>query len=187
MPETQNKPNAEAVINSIINQTVTAAIRELKRENMVNEGRTLYQKTEDVLYNYNNFKLGIENKNGKIQDVMDHGLGRKSKSITSYGGNGSNLDAEEMKQEYIESIERSIMTTQRYIDAIDDALLQIAREKYYKILPMWYFDNQSREDIAEYFEVDVKTITRNKTQLINKLKTILFLDEAIIDAFNPIS
>lgn len=181
MSETQQN---EVIINAIIYQAVSTAIQELKRSNMVREGKNPYQKVEYLLYNYDTFKKGIENKNGKIQDVMDHGLGQKSKSITSYGGGGSTKDAEEKKMEYIEDVQRSIFTTQRCIDLINEALLQITSDKYYKIIPFWYFDGQSREDIAEYFEVDVKTITRNKNRLINKLMIDLFSDEVVKEYFN---
>lgn len=192
MTETLINQQAEVVINAIIdqavNQAVNTAIQELRQNNLVKEGKTPYQKVEYLLYNYNNFKKGISNKQEKIDYIQAYGLGSKSKSITSYGGaSGMAKDDEDKKQEAIEEARKSIEKTQRCINLIDDALLRLSKDKYYRIIPLWYFDNESREVIAEYFDVDTSTITRNKSHLVNKLKIILFSDEVIEEIFNPVS
>lgn len=48
---------------------------------------------------------------------------------------------------------------------------------------MTYFENQTREYIAEYFDTTTTTVTRNKNRLINKLKMMIFSDEAIREMF----
>jgi DNA-directed RNA polymerase specialized sigma subunit len=49
---------------------------------------------------------------------------------------------------------------------------------------MWYFENQTRDMIAEHLDVDASTISRNKTRLINELKILLFADEVLKDIFD---
>lgn len=66
---------------------------------------------------------------------------------------------------------------------VDKALTELYNDLYYDIIPMIYFENQTREQVAEYFDVDVRTITRNKRRLIKKLSCILFSGDAIKELF----
>ncbi len=73
--------------------------------------------------------------------------------------------------------------TQKTIDIIDRALKSIEDDKYYDIIEDIFFNDVKREEIAELYNVDVKTITRNKNRLINQLKVILFSDDVIKELF----
>jgi hypothetical protein len=158
---------------------------EFKKSMLVKEqAKTPYQKVEYLLYNYNSFKRGIQNKQERIDDIKKHGLGQKSKSITSFGGSGSAKDQEDVVKEQVQSIQRSINSTERCIQNIDDALKRICNDKYAELIPMWYFENQTRDMIAEHLDVDASTISRNKTRLINELKILLFADEVLKDIFD---
>ena len=41
---------------------------------------------------------------------------------------------------------------------------------------MIYFEGKTREQVAEFYDVEPKTITYNKKRLINILKTVLLAD-----------
>jgi len=73
--------------------------------------------------------------------------------------------------------------TQKLINIINRALEDIEDDYYYDIINLIYFKNKTREAVAEEFGVEVKTITRNKIRLVNKLKVILFSDDTIIELF----
>ena len=74
-------------------------------------------------------------------------------------------------------------TTKMLVEKTEKALEEIKDDIYYDIIPAIYFDNRTREDIAEQFNTSTKTITRNKNRLINMLKTRLFSDEVIFELF----
>lgn len=74
--------------------------------------------------------------------------------------------------------------TQKLVNIIQGALRSIEDDPYYEIISMFYLENTTRGEIAEFFNCDEKTITRNKRRLINKLKVIIFSDESIIELFN---
>lgn len=76
------------------------------------------------------------------------------------------------------------LRTKKLIKILENAMLTVVNDHYYDIITLYYFENQSREKIAEYFNVDVTTIARNKSRLVNKLKYIIFSDEAIKELFN---
>lgn len=73
--------------------------------------------------------------------------------------------------------------TKKLIKIIDAALNTIKDDKYYKVIPMIFFENKTREEIAEIFDCEVKTISRNKNRLVNQLKIIIFSDKSIEELF----
>lgn len=73
--------------------------------------------------------------------------------------------------------------TIKLVKMIDAALDSISDDIYYEIIPMAYFDNETRENMAEYFNTTVSTVSRNKTRLVNKLKVELFSDDVIFELF----
>ena len=125
-------------IREIIYNTVDYTIVKLKLSGLMKDNRqTAFQKTEQILRNYNELKK-------------------------SYSENG---------------------TAKKFVDIVDNALKEIVDDMYYDIIPMMYFENQSRESIAEYFNTTVTTISRNKRRLVNKLKYLIFADDVIYELF----
>ena len=123
-------------IVQIINETVNLTVQILKAEGFLGKNKkTAFQKTEELLKNYNILKRSKE------------------------------------------------QTTKKMITKLNEALKEIKDDQYYEIITMTYFENQTREYIAEYFDTTTTTVTRNKNRLINKLKMMIFSDEAIRELF----
>lgn len=126
----------ELDIKKVINDTVNATVLKLKMAGLMKDDRkTAYQKTEELLKNYNAF-----------------------------------LSSD---QPY----------TQKLVKRINYALEQIKDDLYYDIVIMYYFEDSTREEIAEFYDTTVTTISRNKTRLVNKLKSYLFSDDVIYELF----
>ena len=123
-------------VKQIINDTVNMTVLKLKMAGLMKDNRkTAFQKTEELLYNYESFK----------------------KSDQPY--------------------------TKKLISKIDAALYEIKSDIYYDIIPLMYFNKETREFVAEHFNTTVTTISRNKTRLINQLKVMLFSDDVIYELF----
>lgn len=90
---------------------------------------------------------------------------------------------EELLRNYDAFKESDQPYTIKLVKKIDAALHAIENDVYYEIIPMYYFENKTREMIAEYYDTTVTTVSRNKTRLINKLKPILFSDDVIYELF----
>lgn len=130
------KERTEYDIQKVIEKTVNATVLKLKMSGLMKDDRkTAYQKTEEILSNYNIFC--------------------------------------ESDQPYAKKITRMI----------DDALEEVKDDIYYEIIPMIYFQKQSREAAADYFKTTVTTISRNKKKLVNKLKARIFSDDFIYELF----
>ena len=57
--------------------------------------------------------------------------------------------------------------------AINAALQQIRGDYYFKVIPLYYKRRKKNEQIAEYYNVDISTITRNKRRLSIKFYNAL--------------
>lgn len=131
------KPSSDLDVKKIIEDTVNATVLKLKMAGLMKDDRkTAYQKTEELLRNYQTFK--------QVED-----------------------------QPY----------TQKIVKLIEEALLEIKDDPYYKVITMIYFDQMTREQVADHFYTTVTTISRNKTRLVNKLKIRLFSDDVIYELF----
>jgi RNA polymerase sigma factor (sigma-70 family) len=177
----------EKYIDDAVHLTAKEVVSELKRQGLLKDNKqTPFQKTEVLLYNYTNFKAAIVDKLEQIKDIQSVGLQTKSKSVTTFSGsiNYDTKSDDEKVEEKIEAIEHSIQTTRNYIKVIEAALERMKDDPYFEIIPMKYFDGKTREQIAEHFNVDVSTISRNKNRIINLLQIRLFSDEVITQIFS---
>lgn len=176
----------EIEVKEVIKETAAEVIRSLKQENLLKDNkRNPFQKTEQLLYNYQNFKNVITDKEEQIQQIREIGLSKKSKDVTCYGGSSFEQTSEMEKiEDRIEAIQNSIALTKHFISLVDSALDKIADDPYFELIEMIYFQEKTREEIAEYYNRDVTTIWRNKRRLINQLKISLFSDEVIQELFN---
>ena len=73
--------------------------------------------------------------------------------------------------------------TVKLVQKVDEAMETIAGDPYYDVIRLFYFEDQTRESIALDYGCTETTISRNKTRLLNRLKTILFSDEVIFELF----
>lgn len=126
----------EKDLQRIIDKTVNTTVLKLKMTGLMkNDRKTAYQKTEELLRNYNTFK--------------------------------------ESDQPYAITL----------VGKIESALYDIKDDIYYDVIPLTYFQNETRENIAEIFHTTERTISRNKGRLVNILKTKLFCDDVIYELF----
>ena len=83
----------------------------------------------------------------------------------------------------IENDSDNTIKTKKLLNIIDNALESIENDPYYSIIEMFYFENKTRSEIAEFFDVDEKTISRNKKRLVDNIKIIIFSDATIEELF----
>lgn len=167
-------------------KTVDAMFKELRKKKMLKDNKqTAFQKTESLLYNYPKFQNVLKSKLEDIEMIKNEGVSKRSKSFIQWSSNNSfdNSNEYEKSLDAIEKIKASIVQIESYIYQIDTALTSINDDPYYEVITMNYFEGLTREYVAEYFDVDVRTITRNKTRLVNLLQIRLFSDEYLDELF----
>lgn len=73
--------------------------------------------------------------------------------------------------------------TAKLVAQVERALATIKNDPYYEVIELFYFERQSRESIAGYFETSVTTISRNKSRLLKEIAPILLSDDVIYEIF----
>lgn len=106
---------------------------------------------------------------GLIKDNRQTAFQKTEQILRSYN---------DMKKSYSED-----GTAKKFVDIIDKALNELKDDFYYDIIPMTYFEGCSREEVADFFDTTVTTISRNKRRLIDKLKLFIFADDVIYELF----
>lgn len=142
--------------------------------------KTAYQKTEQLLYNYNGFKKIVAERMQEIDDLRRYGV-PKSCAVTEYvqkGGMPHGLVLEEESvEDAVRTVQRSVEGTIHAIALIDKCMAALKHDPYYRVLEMRYFEGRTQEDIATVFGCNQATIARNKSRLVKELAMRLFPDQ----------
>lgn len=140
------------------------------------------QHVEDVrklLYNYKSFKCILADKNKLLEEVEQYGLPSRSSSVSIYPTSPTNDSKDDVKEEYINTLQHQIKSLERHISAIDNALDTIKHDKYYSIIDYRYFREMSYKEIGEILYLDRTNVSRNDKRLLKKLSFCLFPDDYI--------
>lgn len=185
----KEKSNLE-IINENVKKTIEKAIEEktidiadkivekLNNSNRIKKEISYYKRVELLLYNYENLKEAVKQKEEVIKELDVYGLPEKSKSIVVFSSSNRSSQGDrytELKEKYL--LEK--LETERDLKRIDNALDKIRKDKYFDIIKYKYLNEDEEkigtdEELAEKFEKERITIIRNRKRLINKLVTILF-------------
>lgn len=177
---------ATMIANAVVEALETKGLVTSKSSRV--DEKTAYQKTEQLLYNYNGFKRIVEERMQEIETLKTCGLPQKSKSIVEYSSKTGTVQGlatvEESVEQAIKNVENSIVRTKEAIDMIDKAMESLKFDPYYNILPLRYFDGRTQEDIAYELNCSQVTISKNKGRLIRELSIRLFPNQVVEEYFN---
>ena len=156
-------------------ELIKEVVEELRKSNLINyDYLTPYQKTEKLISSYNLLRSSITRKINLMEDIEKNGLTPKNSGITERvkGGTENYKSDIEKKEDRLEFIKQDISFTENIVMQIESALESIKDDKYYKIIELKYFNKKTLEEIADEFDVDVRTIKRNKNRIINDLSAM---------------
>ena len=173
---------AQSVVKALVENGLVGANNSTKNSGK-GANKSAYQKTEQLLFSYRNFKKIVEEKKQEIVELQMYGVPEKSKSIVAYSP-GSGISSgvvlpEESVESAVHSVECAMMPTVRVIAMIDKGLAALKDDPYYAVLEMRYFEGRTLEDIGVHFNCDHSTISRNKSRLVKELAMRWFPDEVI--------
>lgn len=142
-----------------------------------------YKETEALLRAYPNYKKIIERNNERVKEILENGLGetKKVRPVENVQGGLKKYEGlPELELERIEHLKSENAKLEKRVIRVDNALEGIKNDGYYDIIILRYFKEWTIDEIAEDFEVDRRTIGRNRTRLIKKLQYSLF-PEVLLD------
>jgi DNA-directed RNA polymerase specialized sigma subunit len=139
--------------------------------------KSAYQKTEILLYNYNNLKKIVEDKYAEIEEIKKHGVPKKGEAVHTYCGSGS-VSGLVLPEESVESavcrIQESVQETVQVISMIDRNMAAMRNDPYYKVLVMRYMEGRTQEDIAVELKCTQPNVAYHKSRLVKELAMRIF-------------
>jgi len=171
-------------------EIINIVLNELEIRGIIHKGMDTFKKTERMLYEYPKLKDSIKQREEQIHDLMNYGIQKKSKSITGIFEGGIKEDEDTQIQNNINSLNQHIYRTKIVIKHIDSILKTIEKDKYYEIIKKYYFEKNTFEQIAEYYDnklnktttsTSLETIRSNKNRLINEIKTLLLPNDLLTE------
>lgn len=163
------------------NEIVKRVLEELKSKKLLKNPKSSYKSTEKILYSLNVLPEAI-----KLIDDEVKQLEKEMEDIPKAPAKSNTLVLNERDATYIygdETLETRIselkqisVKAKSQVRLVKSALKKIENDKWYDIIPMYYFDRNTIESIAEELDCSVSTISDNKKRLMNKLKVYIFPD-----------
>lgn len=145
-------------------------------------GKTAYQKTEQLLFNYRAFKRIVQERMQEVEDLKRYGVPGKAASYEytphSNTVHGLTLPADSVEVA-VQKVLASVESTVQAIALIDKCMASLKGDPYYAILEMRYFEGRTQEDIAMQLGCAQKTISQNKGRLVKELAMRLFPNQVI--------
>lgn len=185
MVKTVTKKEAE----QLINDTVSKTVNELLKQKMIKKSdMNTYQKTEQLLYNYNNFKEVVKDKQEMIEQIKQVGISKTSCSFLPMPQDTGfkYIPSEQEKNDAaIAELESSIAVTSNFIKLIDNALKTIKGDPYYEVIEKCYFEGKKHYVVSKEWATPINetTVGRNKNRLVKKLSIYLFSDDVIKELY----
>lgn len=125
------------------------------------------------LLTYNQIKEGIQFKEEDIKNLEKEYF-EVCPAVHKINKSSSQWTIEDKRKYMADKIKAGIVIDKLHIKQIERCLLLISKDKYYDIIPLFYFENNTIEAIAEKLFCDVKTIYRNKKRLLDKMIVCYF-------------
>lgn len=166
------------------NEIATKVLEELKNKKLLKNPKSSYKSTEKILYSLNVLPEAIKLIDEEVKKLEEEAKGiaiptAKSNSLILNERNNTYVYGDETLETRISELKQISVKAKSQIRLVKSALKKIENDKYYDIIPMYYFEEKTIEEIAEECEWAVGTVSKHKKRLMNDLKVYVFPDTFI--------
>lgn len=166
------------------NEIVKKVLEELKNKKLLKNPKSSYKSTEKILYSLNVLPEAIKLIDEEVKKLEEEAKGitipkAKSNSLILNERNNTYVYGDETLEMRISELKQISVKAKSQIRLVKSALKKIENDKYYDIIPMYYFEEKTIEEIAEECEWAVGTVSKHKKRLMNDLKVYVFPDTFI--------
>lgn len=166
------------------NEIVKKVLEELKNKKLLKNSKSSYKSTEKILYSLNVLPEAIKLIDEEVKKLEQEAKGiaiptAKSNSLILNERNNTYVYGDETLETRISELKQISVKAKSQIRLVKSALKKIENDKYYDIIPMYYFEEKTIEEIAEECEWAVGTVSKHKKRLMNDLKVYVFPDTFI--------
>lgn len=166
------------------NEIVKKVLEELKNKKLLKNPKSSYKSTEKILYSLNVLPEAIKLIDEEVKKLEEEAKGiaiptAKSNSLILNERNNTYVYGDETLETRISELKQISVKAKSQIRLVKSALKKIENDKYYDIIPMYYFEEKTIEEISEECEWAVGTVSKHKKRLMNNLKVYVFPDTFI--------
>ena len=166
------------------NEIVKKVLEELKNKKLLKNPKSSYKSTEKILYSLNVLPEAVKLIDEEVKKLEEEAKGiaiptAKSNSLILNEKNNTYVYGDETLETRISELKQISVKAKSQIRLVKNALKKIENDKYYDIIPMYYFEEKTIEEIAEECEWAVGTVSKHKKRLMNDLKVYVFPDTFI--------
>lgn len=166
------------------NEIIKKVLEELKNKKLLKNPKSSYKSTEKILYSLNVLPEAIKLIDEEVKKLEEEAKGiaiptAKSNSLILNERNNTYVYGDETLETRISELKQISVKAKSQIRLVKSALKKIENDKYYDIIPMYYFEEKTIEEIAEECEWAVGTVSKHKKRLMNDLKVYVFPDTFI--------
>ena len=166
------------------NEIVKKVLEELKNKKLLKNPKSSYKSTEKILYSLNVLPEAIKLIDEEVKKLEEEAKGiaiptAKSNSLILNERNNTYVYGDETLETRISELKQISVKAKSQIRLVKSALKKIENDKYYDIIPMYYFEEKTIEEIAEECEWAVGIVSKHKKRLMNDLKVYVFPDTFI--------
>lgn len=163
------------------NEIVKKVLEELKNKKLLKNPKSSYKSTEKILYSLNVLPEAIKLIDDEVKQLEDEAKDiptpkAKSNSLVLNERQGTYIYGDETLETRISELKQISVKAKSQVRLVNNALKKIEEDKWYDVIPMYYFEEMTIESIAEELECAVSTISENKKRLMNELKVYIFPD-----------
>ncbi len=165
-------------------EIVKKVLEELKNRKLLKNSKSSYKSTEKILYSLNVLPEAIKLIDEEVKRLEEEAedipkAPAKSNSIVLNEKNNTYTYGDETLETRISELKQISVKAKSQVRLVKNALRKIENDKYYEIIPMYYFEEKTIEEIAEECEWAVGTVSKHKKRLMNDLKVYIFPDTFI--------
>lgn len=146
-----------------------------------NKHNTKYYRRQMSKYlsTYNQIKEGIRFKEEDIQNLEKEYF-EACPAVHKINKTGVSWSIEDKRKYMANKIKADIAIDKIHIKQMERCLFIVQKEKYYDIIPLYYFEHNTIEAIAEKLYCDTVTVYRNKNALLDKMIVCYFGARSIL-------
>lgn len=166
------------------NQIVKQILEELKNKKLLKSAKSSFKSTEKVLYSLSVLPEAVKLIDDEVKQLELEAKGietptARSNTLILNEKEGTYVYGDETLETRISELKQISVKTKSQIRLVKSALKKIEDDPYYEIIPLYYFDRMTIEEIAEECEWSTGTVSKHKKKLINELKVYIFPDTFI--------
>ena len=161
------------------NEIVKKVLEELKNKNLLRNPKSSYKSTEKILYSLSVLPDAVKLIDEEVVQLEAEAEGiprptAHSNSLVLNEREGTYVYGDETLETRISELKQISVKTKSQIRLVKNALKKIENDKYYDIIPLYYFQNMTIEEVAEELECSVGAVSKHKKRLLNDLKVYIF-------------